>query len=377
MFGHHIKKIYELSRLMQMRYQLLFFLMFIECLSSIVKGQQKRATRPLHYLSGYIYGGQIGIHSSKIEHFKGTKPFGIGLDFSWKFVSNEAYALCKCYPSIGASLNYWNLGNTSLGHAFSALFFVEPALFSPFGTDISLKAGLGISYLDHPYDEASNPYNLTYSTHLAFPLMIGLSLNCPLNDRWSVLFSGMFQHISNGGISQPNLGINYTTLGLGIQRKLDERPVPVPEQPDPFNPGEGEREILISFTGGLKEPEDSRTKVSLLGVSCEYLSQFARINAWSAGIMGEVDNSLDTSDLGGKSRLSLTGGHSFLLGRFTFSQKGGIYLLRGHPTHSCWFQFYTLDFDLMQNFDVGVGLKTHGKVAEFLGVRLSLELMRE
>jgi hypothetical protein len=357
-----------------MRYQLLVFLMFLECLSSYAKAQQERTKRPLHYLSGYIYGGKIEIHSSKIEHFKGTKPFGIGLDFSWKFVSNEAYALFKSYSSIGTSLNYWNFGDASLGHAFSALFFVEPVLFSPFDTEISLKGGLGVSYMDHPYDEASNPDNLTYSTHLAFPLMIGLSLDYPFNNRWIVRFSGMFQHISNGGVNQPNLGINYTTLGLGIQRKLDKRPVPVPVQPDPFNPREGEREILISFTGGLKDPEDNGNKASLLAVSCEYLSQFARINAWTAGIMGEVDNSRDVSGLSDKSRLSLTGGHSFLLGRFTFSQKGGIYVLRGHSTHSCWFQFYTLDFDLMQNFDVGIGLKAHGKVAEFLGIRLSVVL---
>jgi hypothetical protein len=326
--------------------------------------------RPLHYLTGHVYGGQIEIHSSKIDHFRGVRPFGIGIDYSWKFVSENAYSLCSCYPSLGVSVNYWDFGHESLGKAVSTLFYVEPVLFTPLGADISVRAGIGVSYLNHPYDEESNPLNVTYSTNFAFPLMIGVSANVPVDDRWSVRLSGIFQHISNGGTNQPNLGINYTTLGVGLQRKLDTRRLPPPTKPEPFNPNEADRGFFLTLSGGLKEPEGSEEKASLMALSVEYLSQFARINAWSVGLQGEYDNSRSGSGFEKKSRLSLTAGHSFLLGRFTFNQKAGVYIWRGHSTHASWYQYYTLDFEMAKRVGIGVGLKAHGKVAEYLGVRL-------
>lgn len=356
-----------------MRFSVIFVTGFL-CFASIMWGQTSENRTPLKYLSGYVYGGQIEIHSSKINHFRGVQPFGAGVDLSWKFVSERAYSLCSCYPSVGLSVNYWNFGHESLGNAVSTLFYVEPVLFSPFEVDLSLKAGMGASYLDHPYDEDSNPRNLAYSTHFAFPLMIGLSADVPINNNWSFRLSGIFQHISNGGTNQPNLGINYTTLGVGLRKKLDARRLPPPIKPDPFDPEDGEKGLFLTLSSGLKEPEGSESKTSLLAVSAEYLSQFARINAWSVGLQGEYDNSRPEPGFSNKSRLSITAGHNFLLGRFTFAQKAGVYVWQSQSTHAPWYQYYTLDFDLTGRFGFGVGLKAHGKVAEYLGVRLIYRL---
>lgn len=325
---------------------------------------------PLLYLSGHYYGGAIEVHSSKMEHFRGVRPVGAGVDLSWRFVSEKAYSLLQCYPYMGASLNYWDFGHSSLGHGLSALYYVEPVLFSPLNTDISIKAGLGVSYLDHPYDEETNPQNLTYSTYFSFPLMIGVSLTHPLNETWALRFSGMFQHISNGSISQPNLGINYTTAGIGIQRKLDARPIPAPPELAPFDSEKGIRRVELSFISGLKEPPEDQGKNMVMSLSGEYLHQFGRINAWTLGGMFEADNSRPGNSFEDRSRVSLMAGHTLLLGRFSFGQKAGIYLWRGHPMPDFWYQYYTLDFAATNDLGVGVGLKAHGKVAELLSVRL-------
>ncbi len=353
-----------------MRY--LLILISISLIPFGADGQEKRSS--LRFLSGYLHGGQLQIHSSKIEHYRGVQPVGAGLDLAWKFVSPDAYSLCRCYPSLGVSLNYWNFGHSSLGNAVSALFYVEPVLFSPFDVDVSLKSGLGISYMDNPYDEISNPGNVVYSTSVAFPLMAGLSLRHQLSDEWYLDLSAMFQHISNGGVNQPNLGINYTTLGVGVTRKLDSQAVTASPRVEAFDPETGDKGISLTLISGLKEPEGSESKVFVGGLSAEYHSQFARINGWSVGFMGEWDGSREGTSLSQLGRLSAVAGHHFLLGRFDFGQTAGLYLLQGHTTHSPWFQYYTLDFELNSLFGVGVGLKAHGKVAEFLGARISLIL---
>ena len=336
--------------------------------------QESDERRSIRFLAGYVHGGQLQIHSSKIEHYRGVQPLGAGLDLSWKFISPDAYSLCRCYPSLGISLNYWDFGHSSLGNGLSALFYVEPVLFSPYEVDVSLKTGLGISYLDNPHDETHNPGNIVYSTSVSFPLMAGVSLNRELSDDWSVGLSAMFQHISNGGTNQPNLGINYTTIGIGVSRKLDSRSVPPSPGVEPFDPATAEKDISLTFFPGLKEPENSEDKAFVGGLSVEYHSQFARINGWSAGLMGEWDGSREGSALSDLGRLSAVAGHHFLLGRFDFAQTAGFYLLRGHSTHAPWFQYYTLDFELNSRLGIGIGLKAHGKVAEFLGARISLTL---
>ncbi|MFW6043032.1 MAG: acyloxyacyl hydrolase [Marinilabiliaceae bacterium] len=348
------------------------FLTAVLLLSSLVSELQASGDDdgPLLYLGGHIYGGEIEIHSSKIEHFRGVRPVGAGIDLSWKFVSENAYALCQCYPSLGVSINYWDFGHASLGHALSSLFYVEPVLFSPFDSEISLKSGLGVSYLSHPYDEETNPQNVTYSTRFSFPLMIGLSYTQPLDEKWSLQLSGMFQHISNGSVKQPNLGINYVTAGIGVRRKLDNRSLPPPPDAEPFDPSEGLRRVKISLISGLKEPEGAKNKSLVASLSGEYARQFGRINAWSAGGMFEHDKSRRGTGISDLSRMSLMAGHTFLLGRFSFAQKAGVYLWSGHATKAPWFQYYTLDFSATENLGIGVGLKAHGKVAEFLSMRL-------
>jgi hypothetical protein len=355
-----------------MRYLIIPF--FLLLFPSIAEAQESDERRSIRFLAGYVHGGQLQIHSSKIEHYRGVQPVGAGLDLAWKFVSPDAYSLCRCYPSLGISLNYWDFGHSSLGNGVSALFYVEPVLFSPFDVDVSLKTGLGISYLDNPHDEIHNPGNLVYSTSVSFPLMGGVSLYHALSDDWSVGISAMFQHISNGGTNQPNLGINYTTLGIGISRKLDAQSLPAARSVEPFDPATAKSAVSLAFLSGLKEPENSESKAFVGGLSAEYHSQFARINGWSVGLMGEWDGSREGTSLSKLGRLSAVAGHHFLLGRFDFGQTAGLYLLQGHTTHSPWFQYYTLDFELNSLFGVGVGLKAHGKVAEFLGARMSLTL---
>ncbi len=332
-------------------------------------GQTKE--KPHHYLSGHIYGGQFQVLSQKTEHFRGANPFGVGIDYVWKFVSQEAYSLCRCYPSLGSSLNYWYFGHDAMGNGISALFYLAPVLFSPGSASVSLKAGLGFTYLDNPYHEKSNPQNVTYSTAFSFPLMAGLSLLYPVNKFWGLRMSGMYQHISNGGVHKPNLGIDYITVGFGVQRKLDDRALPEPDAPLPFSPQSAERQVSGSFVSGFKETDDRNGEAFVHSLSGEYLHQFARIHAWSAGGIWEIDNSHSGNLFNEQSRVSLLTGHSFLLGRFAFAQKAGIYLWSGHPLEEKWFQYYSLDFEMVPGIiNVGVGLKAHEKVAEYLSLRL-------
>jgi hypothetical protein len=211
-----------------------------------------------------MQGGQLQIRSSKIVYLLGVQPVGAGLNFSWKFFLSNAYALCRCYPSLGVPLNYWNFGVPEPGNAVSALFFVEPVLFSPFGVDVAIKSGLGLTYLDSPYDVLNNPDNIVYSTSIAFPLVAGISPGYPLSEKWSLRMFANFQHISKGGTNQSNSGINYSFLSPGLARSLDLQDMPPPPEIDSYDASKSEKGFALKLIKGLKEPEESENKASVM-----------------------------------------------------------------------------------------------------------------
>ncbi|NRA92724.1 MAG: acyloxyacyl hydrolase, partial [Psychroserpens sp.] len=48
---------------------------------------------------------------------------------------------------------------------------------------IFARMGLGGAYLTKPFDEVTNPLNLSYSTNLSFAIMVGFGVNYPGNRK--------------------------------------------------------------------------------------------------------------------------------------------------------------------------------------------------
>jgi hypothetical protein len=156
--------------------------------------------------------GFIMIHSEEVRPIEDSYPFGLGVEFLKTNGSARSWDQCKCFPSLGVSLTYWNLDNPDvLGYAVSSIFFLEPEFAIWKKLHFSFRFGLGLSYLSNPYDSISNPDNLSYSTHLAFPVQASLYLNYAPNNRWKIRLGAEYNHISNGGLKNP-------TRGLIIQR---------------------------------------------------------------------------------------------------------------------------------------------------------------
>jgi hypothetical protein len=79
------------------------------------------------------------------------------------------------------------------------------------------QIGLGLGIVDKKYDSETNPYNVAVGTAL------NLHFNFELNAQYHVLptlflYSGVcMDHLSNGNLGEPNLGINYLTFNAGLR----------------------------------------------------------------------------------------------------------------------------------------------------------------
>lgn len=271
---------------------------------------------------------------------------------------------------MGISLNYWNYDHAALGYGIGSFFFFEPFLDYGGRVKVSFKLGMGISYLSNPYNEETNAANLTYSTYFSFPLFVGGTVYYMIKECTALKFTVSFQHISNGGLKQPNLGINYPVLSVGVERALNS--YQSPSTPPGLQNYEKERRWEFGVGYAIKDVEGMDHKVGIWLLNLLYSHQVSRVNAIIGNWFSEHDNRVMAGNFIDKWRSSLLVGNEFLLGRINFSQQLGIYVFRPLETSSLLLQYYSLQYKISDTLFFGVGLKAHGQVADYLGLRLGV-----
>jgi hypothetical protein len=237
--------------------------------------------------------------------------------------------------------------------------------------------------MTNPFDSVKNPTNQSYSTALSAYLLVGLQLSYPINEKWRIQVGGNFGHTSNGGMRQPNKGVNFPTTSFGVLYAPN---------PQPYYLGTRNREKTWKGKPWRKDIQGFGTgkrSVSEEGVGTRYLiaglafvgsKQVALTNALTLGVEGYYDGFSDAAmkrdSIENKSafRFAFMGGHEFLLGRFIFSQQLGIYVFKPAPSDKTWFHRWGLLYKIGNYTWAGINLKAHLQVADFIDFRFVYSL---
>lgn len=339
---------------------------------------QSTAGRDKYFITGLrLHYGYIFAHTKSIEAAAHSNPLGIQADFNWHFTSTNAYNYCNCYPRLGLSFYYWDFRNpTILGKAVNILAFAEPFFRSKKKLSFSIRPGMGISYLNNPYDEVTNPENLCYSTQFAFALLINISAYYKITDHLQVNLVGNYNHISNGGINIPNKGLNYPSVSLGLDYNF--HPIQFAKQ-EKTKGSDFQRSyfirtaILIGFKG-LTEDDKLYFITGLLGKFGWRFTQMSAITGGTEFIMDGAEKQLMTIypeiPSSAPYKLSLTGGYEYLLGKFSLTFDLGIYLVNTNRRTDLIYQRYGVVYKIRDKVCFGLNLKAHQHVADFFDIRL-------
>ena len=185
--------------------------------------------------------------------------------------------------------------------------------------------------------------------------------------------SGGFNHFSNGGVEQPNYGLNHTSLLLGVEYNFRSYGVPPRSYAQNLKLSHAhkrwQREVAASLA--IEDGTADEEKTLYLLLNAKYYYQLTRINGLGAGLL--VENKLANGEGDeASSAVSLAAGHRFYLGRFTFTQDMAFSLFGSLNDDRTWYQFYAIDYALTPNLLLGANLKAHGKTADFVGARVGL-----
>ena len=333
-------------------------------------------------VSAGVYHGFIFAHSPAVENTKGAHPTGIEVNLGWQRSDALVWDLCNCFPKKGLLLSYYNYDTKILGQGINAAYFLEPNYRLGKGSFFTLKAAAGLSWLSNPFDSIKNPGNQSYSTTISGYLLFGLGVSLRLSDRWWMNGMINYQHISNGGLLQPNKGINWPTAGVTVGYQANPRP---------YYHGVRNKEATwkgkpprwdIAIFGMAKKGTDElgrRKRMPMVGLNAQAGKQVGRINMLNVGaeIFYDVSTEMQVkrdSLHASAVRAGLTFGHEFILGKFLFSQRIGVYVFDQTPYYDPLYHRWGIHYRINQHWGVGFNLLAHRQVADFIDLRISYSL---
>lgn len=353
-----------------MRVDLLFSFVLAFLFATTVSAQDSTSVFvALSSSSGFIIP-----HRPPLQRFAEVNPWGLQAEVSRLRTTSKAWSACQCYSQNGLVFSYFNFVSPEIGYSVSLAAFVEPKLIARKRYQLGLRAGAGTTYLSAIFNEQTNPDNLFFSTSLAGLLFVQLNNQVRIVENWKLRVSAAYYHISNGGFRQPNLGMNFPTISLGLEHTLKDVVVPIRAKDKRFDNTVG---VYTSVFYNSRDTEDgSQNRFPAIGLQIGFMKPIARMNALGLALEGSYDRSLlersrTNATITDPRILSLLAKHHLLFGNFDLSQALGTYLFERYRPEAQVFQRYGLDYRITPTLRLGFSLKTHGFVAEQMDVRVS------
>jgi hypothetical protein len=322
--------------------------------------------------------GFIISHSDKIEPVSHTKPYGFDISFSRLHTKYDSWKVFRKYNSSGIQLSYFNFQNPSVtGSAYLISVFTEPVLKSGNRYMFSVRAGAGFSYQTKIFDYETDTLNRFFSTRISFPLYLSLRAKYSLFPQMFLTLSGTYNHISNGAIKVPNLGMNFPTADIGLQYYFSPFPDISTSPERERNNRRSANFLNIQALTGFRWVWGEFTWTT--GASARFTRQIRTFYAFNGGAELILDKGIRRMiEIEDRScdykRFAVTAGQNFFLGKITFSQNIGIYLYSPYKAKRPYYEKYELSYDIMRGISAGIFLKSHAIDAEVLGFTLNYSI---
>lgn len=352
-----------------------FFIMVY--LGALLAGKAQTQTNPidsgkLFFVGASIHQANIITDSRKLQSFTGTHPQLMQLEFGIINNTQRSWKECMCYSKAGLSFTYINFNNNhKLGKGFTPALFMEPYLLYKSKFQLSLRGQAGVSYLTKVYDKQTNPDNLFYSKPISFFLSLGLHANLQISSSISSTLGVQFIHISNGGTQNPNYGINFPSLSIGINYQLNNQLL-IPRTPVKLT-SRPLKLVVTSFTGQHLEVNEKKL---VTGISIGVLKQVSRINGIGLGgeiVYDPIYNVVEEKR--GEPYNIIIGAisvqHYFYFKKLLFGQHLLYELASPQSDYRKVFQRYVLGYAVSKNWYAGVSLKAHLGISDYLSISIS------
>jgi hypothetical protein len=319
------------------------------------------------------YSGSIFVHSEDVENTSGSRPLAYEFEYARRHQSESVWNLCRCYPTTGFVGGYTNYDNEILGWGAHLGYFVQYHFFQRTRITPTIRGLGGLSYNNRPHDPIANPNNLSYSLPINFVLQLSGAIEARLSEKITIDFALSFNHISNGGIRQPNKGINWPSYGFGLYYTPNFSPFTDRSNQVPARLNNRSWFVRANAysSGHTKTFNDQKSHFMVYGIealSGYYLTNLHTLMGgmeWNFDLARQEQVAVESLNVTPQ-RISLNIGHEFILGDFRFSQKIGGYLLDPIKNTGRFYHKWGMSYLHKSGIIGGIELKAHRHVAEIV-----------
>ncbi len=340
-------------------------------------------------LSARCHDGFIFAHNIHVQSTKGTYPDGFEFEVSHMHSDSATVTKFKSFPRTGVSFTYVDFNKTLLGKSYSVNYFIEPNYKLAGNLTLDLRFSAGFSWLTNPHDDIKNPANQSYSGHINNFLQVDAGLSYPLSKHIELYAMENFFHNSNGGLKEPNAGVNYVNTSIGIHYFQYSTHLPQYKRikDTSWRHKSPHLEVSVFYSpkeGYNKSDTAKQQRKFVLGTSLQVAKQVSNIDAVTMAAEVYYDDALRSIKdiyVKDKSSATLAGvliGHQFLLNRFTFTQQLGIYIFKQTKVYNNNYQdlFHTLyerwglNYQISNHWFAGINLLAHKQIADYIDGRI-------
>lgn len=331
-------------------------------------------------LASSFHTGWIIPHSRELVDVSTSHPFGLELDVEWLLADERRTRQCGLIARRGVALHLIDFDAPELlGHLVALTPYVEPMIRAQDRLHGSVRLGVGLALLDRPHHPETNPRNLFYSSPLSFTMMVNGYLGYWIGKRWEVRGGLSFNHISNGGMREPNKGINFPTWSLGAAYSPRELAVKRPVRDKAWREDRRRHlQVLLSGTSKNAAPTDAGGDPAARPIGGGMVVagfRTGRLSALGAGTEWVYDSHAaertgrDGPDVSAW-KGALVAGPELITGRVRFGIWFGAYLYAPSWGGDAVYQRYQLSYTIGRGLLLGTSLKAHRHVADVFDVRL-------
>ncbi|MCH8534255.1 MAG: acyloxyacyl hydrolase [Flavobacteriaceae bacterium] len=350
------------------------FFILVFCLGQFSFSQEKKYSHTLGI--DYTYG-HIMLHRPNIAHLLQGPTNGFLISWEQQTYGFQEWEQRYNYPSYGASFFYQNMGNSTLGDAYS---IQADYRFYFWQRRLSLRVGSGIAYMTNPFDINDNPKNTVYGSTLLGSFLFGF--NYEKRNLWDtpvgVRLGGFLMHYSNGRTRSPNTSTNNYGIQLGLTYDLNHENQPEFQKKEYAEKFTEPVQFNFQFSSGMNDAgiigESNRPFVVLTGYADK------RLNAKSAvqlGVEGFFTSSIrhyirhqqslfpnneKVQSYNDWRRVGLFVGHELFAGKLSLITQAGYYV------------YYPIDY--LKPYYTRVGLKRYFNDQIYVSVMLKTHMAR-
>ncbi|MDX9750370.1 MAG: acyloxyacyl hydrolase, partial [Flavobacteriales bacterium] len=326
---------------------------------------------PVPYTVGMrLHGGFILPHHKSVHILQDRHALGGEVHVQRWFSGGRPWHGHYRRPAWGVSALWMRTGSGHMGNAVRVLPYLELPLTAPGGWELAFRTGWGVGLVQHPFHRVENHKQHAVGSHVNIAAQGALAVRRHLG-RHAVDAGIALDHLSNGSMQQPNLGVNIASLSVGWSYRLGDAPPPAPV-PDTAWHAAGRRWAEVMVNGGTNEVGSVGTgRGAVVALAASVYHRASAKSAVGAGIdvFNKATAAIVDTALAGRPALARTqagvhAGYALLFGRLALHAEVGTYIRSPLQESAPIYTRIGMRHTFARRFFANFSLKSHFFVAD-------------